>query len=93
MLQRHVIPRVAAKWYQLGVELFDEREVYMLNTIETNHKTDVDKCCFEMFRKWLSTHPNATWCRIVEALESPGVKLRSVAAELQKNLLGKYLCS
>ena len=29
MLQRHVIPCVASKWYRLGVELFDEREEHI----------------------------------------------------------------
>ena len=84
MLQRHVVPLVTSKWYRLGVELFDERERHKLDTIETNHKNNVDESCFEMFRTWLQTDTNATWSRIVEALESPGINLASVAANLRK---------
>ena len=86
MLQRHVIPYVATKWYRLGAELFDEREEHKLDTIEANHKNDVDECCFEMFRTWLQTDTNATWYRIVEALESLGINLARVAADLRKFL-------
>ena len=88
MLQRHVIPHVAIKWYELGVELFDEREEHILNTIESNHSRDANKCCFEMFRMWLRIHSNATWSQIVEVLGSPGINLTSVAADL-KRLTGK----
>ena len=88
MLQRHVIPYVATKWYELGAELFDEGEEYKLDTIESSHKNDVNKCCHEMFRMWLKT-TNITWSQIPEALKSPGVDLESVAAELEKDLIGK----
>ena len=84
MLQRHVIPYVATKWYELGAELFDEKEEHILGTIETNYSRDANKCCFEMFRSWLQTDTNATWSRIVEALESPGINLASVATDLRK---------
>ena len=94
MLQRHVIPYVATEWFELGVELFNERDEYMLNTIDTDHKKD-KKRCLEMFRKWLVTYDNTSWHQILEALKSSGVQLRSVAAELEKNLIGKKnnLCS
>ena len=87
LLQRHVIPHVASKWLQLGVELFDAREENKLDSIESNY-SDVNKCCFEMFRKWLKTRANPTWTQVVEALESPGIDLISVAADLKK-LIGK----
>ena len=88
-LQRHVIPHVVTKWNELGFELFDEEHVHMLDAIYTNHSKDVNKCCHEMFRKWLATYDNTTWYQIVEALKSPGIELGLVAAELEKNLIGK----
>ena len=88
MLQRHVIPFVAAKWYELGVELLDEREEHKLMTIESNHKNDANKCCFEMFHLWLNSHTDATWQQIFEALKSPGVGLDSLVLDLE-GLLGK----
>ena len=94
MLQRHVIPHVATEWNELGIELFNEEDIHMLDTIETDHKKD-KKRCFEMFRKWLMTYDKVTWNQLVEALKSPGVQLRPVAAKLEENLIGKYnnLCS
>ena len=87
-LQRYVIPNVATKWYELGVELLDEKEECNLNIIESNCGKDVKKSCLEMFRLWLSTNPDASWWQIMEALKSPGVDLSSVAVELEKKLSG-----
>ena len=89
LLQRHIIPHVACKWFELGAELFDAGEEHKLDTIESDH-ANVNKCCLEMFRLWLKTCLNPTWTQIVEALESPGVHLLSVAAHLKK-LIGKLL--
>ena len=88
-LQRHVIPFVAAKWYELGVELLDEGEEHKLKTIKSDHKNDAIKCCFEMFCLWLDSHTDATWQKIFEALKSPGVGLASLVPNLEKKLLGK----
>jgi len=75
---------VAAKWHELGTELFDEEEGYKLDTIESNYSKDAVKCCREMFHLWLNANANAEWYQIVEALRSPGVCLASVADELEK---------
>ena len=45
-----------------------------------------------MFCVWLQIDINATWSRIVEALESPGINLASVAADLKK-LIGKRVAA
>ena len=84
-----MIPNVASKWYELGVELLDEEEEFKLKIIESNYDKDVMKCCFEMFRVWLDTNSDANWRQIVEALKSPGVDLSSVAVNLEKKLLGR----
>ena len=87
LLQRLVIPRVASKWFELGAELFDEKEEHKLDNIESSHKNDVNKCCLEMFRMWLK-RINPTWTQIVAALASPGVDLTSEANNLRKQLTG-----
>ena len=86
-LQRHVVPRVASDWYQLGLELLDEAKVTELDNIESDD-SDCKRCCFKMLKYWIRTHPNATWNHLVEALESPGVELFSVAAEVKKMFAG-----
>ena len=87
LLQRLLISKVASKWHQLGVELFDAGEEHKLENIESSHKNDVNKCCFEMFRMWLK-RANPTWEQIVTALESPGIDLASVAGDLKKQFTG-----
>lgn len=83
-----MIPNVATKWYELGVELLDEKEECKLDIIESNCGQDVKKSCLEMFRLWRSTNPDASWWQIVEALKSPGIDLTSVAVELERKLSG-----
>ena len=87
-LQRHVIPHVATKWYELGLELLDEKEEHELNNIKSNYGSDVKKCCLEMFLLWLNANSDADWWQIVEALKSPGVELSATAAELERKLSG-----
>ena len=87
-LQRYMIPDVATKWYELGLELFDEKEEHKLNIIKSNHGNDAKKCCLEMFLLWLENNNDATWYQIVEALKSPGVELSVVAVDLEKKLSG-----
>ena len=41
-----------------------------------------------MFWYWLSTNTNASWQQLIEALQSPGVGLPVVAADLEKMLTG-----
>ena len=87
-LQRYVIPDVATKWYELGLELLDEKEEHQLNIIKSNYGNDVKKCCLEMFLLWLNTNSDANWYQIVEALKSPGVELSGIAVDLKKKLSG-----
>lgn len=50
-MQLKVIPIVASKWESIGYALgFD---IEQLDIIRSNHK-EVEKCCEELFRKWLS---------------------------------------
>ena len=84
-----MIPHVATKWYELGLELLDEKEEHELNNI---NGSDVKKCCLKMFLLWLDTNSDANWWQIVEALKSPGVELSAVAIELERKLSGSWLC-
>ena len=83
-----MIPHVATKWYELGLELLDEKQEHELNIIRYNYDSDVKICCLEMFLLWLDTNSDANWWQIVEALKSPGVELSAVAVELESKLSG-----
>ena len=84
----HVIPHVTSRWYTLGVKLLKEDQESYLDVIESNHAGDNETCCMKMFWYWLNTNTDATWLQLIDALQSPAVKLPSVAADLEKMLPG-----
>ena len=57
-------------WYNLGLELYVEDAE--LETIRQNNPRDQDNCKREMFRKWLSTCPQASYRQLAQALVSVG---------------------
>ena len=89
----HVVPYVAARWYMLGVKLLKEDQGSHLDVIKSDHTGDNQMCCMEMFSYWLNSNTDATWQELVEALQSPAVKLAVVAADVEKMLTGSYICS
>ena len=84
----HVIPNVTSRWYTLGVKLLKEDQESHLDVLKLNHAGDNETCCMEMFWYWLNTNTDATWLQIIDALQSPAVKLPSVAVDLEKMLTG-----
>ena len=86
-----VIPRVASKWYEVGVMLLKEEQESQLRQIKSNYGQDVKKCCFEMFDYWKQTHPDDNWYHLLVALKSPGVELNLVAADIEKKFAGNEI--
>jgi len=82
--QNYIVPLVASKWFELGIELLDETQESELDVIRVEHNTDIKKCCLFMLILWRSTHPKASWFHIFEALKSPAVSLNSVAVALEE---------
>ena len=79
---------IGDKWHDLGVELLDSNtDVRKLNTIETEHSTDLNKCCTKMFNLWLEKQPAASWNQLIEALRQPGIELGALANKIEKMLL------
>ena len=61
-LHRHIVPKYAAKWRDLGVQL--KIPEHHLNTIavnNTNHPFYSEQCCKAMLQKWMEITPDATW--------------------------------
>ena len=54
-LNNRVMPLVAAKWYELGLELLETKHERELEIIEREHSSDRTKCCRKMFSKWLDS--------------------------------------
>ena len=84
----HVVPHVTPQWYVLGVKLLKEDQESQLDIIKSNHPSDNQMCCMEMFWYWLSTNTDASWQQLIEALQLPIVKLPVVAADIEKMLTG-----
>ena len=78
---------VGSKWYNLGIDLLEEDDIDMLNTIQSQHPTDFNICCTEMFQLWLSKQPKASWNRLIESLRQPGVDLNLLASRIDQMLL------
>ena len=82
----NLAPEVDHKWYALGVQLLDDKDVKVLSTIETDYRGDVETSCTKMFERWLEIVPTASWDQLITGLKAPSVKLHKLADELAKRL-------
>ena len=86
VLNRHVIPKVDTKWYDLGLELLDDEYDRELETIDNDYRNNGSKiCCQKMFSKWLETRDDACWVQLIEALRT--IELNSVASDVEQLLV------
>ena len=84
-----MVPKVANKWYQLGIQLFNEPQLPRLDEIRANYSTDHREGCVEMLKYWLDVTPGATWDDIIHALRAPGLELLSIADDVEKAFKSK----
>ena len=40
-----------------------------LDTIRANHPGDVESCCKDLWGKWLEMNPQATWDKLLSAID------------------------
>ena len=88
-LYERVVPSVADKWRDIGVQLLhptlvDDR---VLDVIAADHPHSVEECCKSMFEKWLETQKDASWKELLEVIKK--IELHSIADKLEKELQGK----
>ena len=90
-LNKHVIPLVATRWYDLGLELLETKQERELEIIETNHSNDAAKCYRKMLSKWLeSQSDSASWDQLIQAVKN--IELNNVANDIEQLLLqGEYV--
>ena len=86
-LNKHVIPLVATRWYDLGLELLETKHERELDTIEKDNKAEGAKtCCRKMFSKWLETQSdNASWDQLIQAVKN--IEVNNVASDIEQLLL------
>ena len=73
---------VITKWYNVGLQLLDS-DNKALEVIKKDYPNDNEKCCTEMFKKWLQCRPDANWCQLAEALTS--VNLNTAAQRITES--------
>ena len=83
-----VVPIVHHKWYNLGLQLLDSKEVTFLQSLRTQYHNSCDQCR-EVFIHWLEVSKKPTWDYILKALTAESVKLTSVANGIKKMLSSK----
>ena len=69
LLNSHVKDKIASKLQDLGTELLNEEQCTQLSIIEENHSQNVERCCIEMFWYWLNADLQASWNKLIYALE------------------------
>ena len=67
----YVTPQYAAHWKEIGICIGVRAEDTKI--IELAYPTMLDKCCNEMFFKWLEYDVDASWDKLFTAIDSPAV--------------------
>ena len=88
-LYNHVVPEVAVKWKDLGIQLLDPTSGSTLDIIEKDFPRDVIKCCQCMLQKRLEKTPDASWNQLLAALKSPSVQLHHLASQIEQEFIQK----
>ena len=85
-----MVPYVTLEWKSLGEVLLD-RDILAKNPLEIinkNNPQNMNECCKQMFMKWLNTDKDASWRKLIAALEYPSVELNYLAEQI-KGILQK----
>ena len=74
----------STKWYELGLQLLEECSgVKILNEIEHDYPSNVNRCCIKMFEKWLNQQCNASWDQLLTALND--INMNKAAEQIKIN--------
>ena len=82
-----MVPGAIPHWNSIGIELLNDSS-HIIN-ITNNHPSDHQKCCQQMFAKWLSKNPQATWQNLLDALKSDAVGLNALAYQVKTSKCAK----
>ena len=85
-LNRLFIEKYAIKWRKIGLELNITSEA--LDIIEVDYPNKVQERCRVMLEKWLQKDPEASWEKLLHAVEITGKLCHSVTG---KSLIRAYI--
>ena len=82
------MPYVATQWKDLGEILLrpDIVDTQCLEIIEADNQRNVKACCKSMFKKWIDTDTNASWEKLIKALQQQSIQLDNCAEQIRKKL-------
>ena len=83
-----MVPKIANKWYELGIQLFSPSQLTRLHEIRANYLNDHRGGCIEMLNCWLDITSGATWDNLIHALRAPGLELLAIADDVEKEVKG-----
>ena len=85
LLNIHVRDKVAPEWFDLGVQLLSSEQLEKLDTIRQDYPADTNMCCTEMFKHWLNVDTEASWNKLIAALEQ--IDHNTLAETIRRNVL------
>ena len=88
-LSNIVIPKVANKWYELGIQLLNQPQLPKLDEIQKAYPNNLQRGCIEMLKYWLEITPGASWDNLIHALRAPGLELLTIADDVEKEVKSK----
>ena len=88
LLNSHVRDKVAPKWYDLGVQLLSSEQSVKLDIIKEDHPANTSMCCTELFKYWLDVDTDASWNKLIAALEQ--IEQNTLVENIRRNVLKDY---
>ena len=85
-LANFVVPHASARWYYLGLQLFDQKDEGLLRSMKMEANKPPQEQCTEIFSHWLTTKKKATWNKLIKDLKSQSVNLPTVASSIEAML-------
>ncbi len=81
------VPKIAPYWYQLGIELYPDERVYLLETIRNDPQhSDLESECTAMLLNWLDMihklSPERLFKKLINGVKAPGLSKFSDAGDL-----------
>ena len=85
-LFKHVKTCIAPNWFEVGIELLDERLENKLRLLKAEHDKNFGEGCREMLQLWLDSDTNASWDQLIKTLEQPCINEGHLAEKIKQML-------
>ena len=78
-----VVPHAATKWYDLGLQIMNQKYKSRLAIIKEGGTNDDQVCCRKMLGDWLSADELPTWNKIIYGLKVVGMNYAANSIKMQ----------